>query len=332
MRVTWILAAALAVLAPHAALAEGWRHAPSRIAVPDLPEGFQLGATADNRRDGSDVFVQLGSASEPVTLYVYRSAFPNPALWFERTRRAMNSNVGSDTAAADPRTFTLGQASAPNGLREEVVLAPGGNFRTTAVAIVQYGEWIVKARITSSTLDRDGIRARLDRLLAAVRLPGTVPAPAQLIVPAACGEANRMRGTARAGSGEDNVMAGILLVGVNGQARGREGLVATPAAWCRDTSAHPATLVTLYRRRDGGAWVALLADSGMAIGAETIDNQAMSYAATPSATIFVQMFNGIPAPDPAIESAFPYLVGRARGAASVDAATGSQISVALPER
>ena len=57
----------------------------------------------------------------------------------------------------------------------------------------------------------------------------------------------------------------------------------------------------------------------------------MTFAATPSATIFVQMFDGMPAPDPAIETAAPYAVGRAQGSASVDAATGTQISVAMPE-
>ena len=64
----------------------------------------------------------------------------------------------------------------------------------------------------------------------------------------------------------------------------------------------------------------------------SVDNKAFSYAATPSATTFVQMFNGMPAPDPAIQTAILVAVGRAQGTASVDAATGTQVSVAMPER
>ena len=127
-------------------------------------------------------------------------------------------------------------------------------------------------------------------------------------------------------------MAGVFLVGVHTEVRGREGLVANPAAWCRDTSRHPAELVSLYRRRDGGAWVALISDAGIAAGAETIDDKAMAFAATPSATIAMQMFSGVPAPDAVIEASIPYLTGQARGMASVDAATGTQISVGMPDR
>ena len=127
-------------------------------------------------------------------------------------------------------------------------------------------------------------------------------------------------------------MAGIILVGVHAEARGREGLVANPQAWCRDVSGHPANLVSLYRRRDGRAWVALISDSGVAAGAEQVDDKGMAFAASPSSTIFVGMFDGMPAPDRTIEAAIPYLTGQAQGLASVDAATGSQISVAMPDR
>ena len=109
-----------------------------------------------------DVVVQLGEATEPATLYVYRSAYPNPALWFDRVRTAMNRNVNAGGVQAEPRAITLGGAPAANGLREEFDLPAGGQWRATAVAIVQAGEWIVKARITSATLDRAGVGARMD--------------------------------------------------------------------------------------------------------------------------------------------------------------------------
>jgi len=321
-----------ALACPSLAGAQAWRHQPSGVSVAALPDGMRLGIETDGRRDGSDVIVQLGgSESEVATLYVYRSAYPSAALWFERTRMAMRANVGAPTAGVAPRSFTLGAAAAPNGLREEIDLPAGGRWRGTAVAIAQYGEWMVKVRITSAADGAADLSGRMDDLIGVLRFPAAAPAAHPLTVPAACGDDNAMRGRARAPSGEDTMMAGIMLTRSHAQARGREGLVADPASWCRDSSGHPAEMISLYRRRDGRAWVALLGDSGLAAGAEAIDDQAMSFVATPAATIFVQMFDSMPAPDPAIEAAIPFAVGRAQGTASVDAATGSQVSVALPE-
>lgn len=327
------LALVMAFALPSTASAQDWQHRGSGISIPSVPAGFRLGQQSDNRGDGSDVIVQLaGRDDEPTTLYVYRSAFPAAALWFERTRYAMRTNVGASIDTVAPRSFTLGAATAPNGLREEIEIPAGGRWRSTAVAIVQYGEWMVKVRITSTRADTAEIARRMDALLGALRFPAAAPAAHPLIVPSPCGDANNMNGRVRRQSNEDTMMAGIMLIGVHAEARGRQGLVADPAAWCRDTSRHPANVISLYRRRDGRAWVALLGDSGLAAGAQSVDDKAFTFAATPSATFFVQMFGGMPAPDAAIEAALPVAIGRAPGLASVDAATGTQISVAMPER
>lgn len=326
-----LLLALLALCAPSLAVAQTWRHQPSGVSVAALPEGMQVGRETDNRQDGSDVIVQFGSDSEPVTLYVYRSAYPGAALWFERTRLAMRTHVGAPTEAVAPRSFTLGAATAPNGLREDIDLPAGGSWRATSVAIAQYGAWMVKLRITSRTQGAAALARRMDAVLAALRFPAAAPPAHPLTVPGPCGDTVRMNGRARARSGEDSTMAAIMLIGAHAQARGGQGLVADPSAWCRAGSSLPGQVVSLYRRRDGRGWVALLGDSGLAVAALALDEKAMTFAATPSATIFAQMFDGMPEPDPAIESAIPYLVGRAQGTASVDAATGTQVSVSLPE-
>lgn len=325
------LAFVLAIALPSATWAQAWQHRESGISIPRLPDGFSVGQQNDSRRDGSDVSVQLaGSGDEIVTLYVYRSAFPAAAMWFERTRYAMRANLGVSIDNVAPRSFTLGAATSPNGLREEIDVLGNGRWRATAVAIAQYGEWMVKARITS-TMDRADVARRMDVLLGALRFPAEAPPARPLLVPAPCGEANSMNGRARRPSTEDTAMASIMLVGVHAEARGREGLVANPADWCRESSRHPAEVISLYRRRDGEAWVALLGDSGLAAGAQSVGDRAFTFAANPSTTTFVQMFSGMPAPDPAIEAAIPVALGRAQGTASVDAATGTQISVAMPE-
>lgn len=317
MRAIWIVALLLAALVAKPAHAEDWRHGPSGISIPDLPRGFHRGRETDNSRDGSgsDVFIQLGSDSEPVTLYVYRAAFPNPALWFERVRQAINVNVAAKDTRVEPRIFTLGESAAANGLREEIDLPEGANYRTSAVAIAQYGEWLVKVRVTSRRLDVAGVRTRMDQLLAAVRLPGPVPTPATLAIPAPCplGPSRISAGPLRGENLVSYARSGMRAV--NAQAHGQRGLATDAAVWCRVTdSGLPPEYTTLYRRRDNQAWVALFSDSGIAIVGAPIDlpdsNGGASFVVTTSTTGLVEIFDRVPGPENAIAAALPVLTGQ----------------------
>jgi hypothetical protein len=318
-----LLMAFAAMLAPTAASAESWRHAQSRIEISELPAGFHVASVSDGRGDGSDVIVQLGDDDDAVTLYVYRSAFPNPALWFERTRLAMRVNVAAPVDDVAPRSFTLGNGTAPNGLREEIAIPPGNRFRSTAVAMAQNGEWMVKLRMSSTGLDRAGIAAAMDRLLASIVLPAGAPAPLPLVVPAPCPDANSMRGRPRPQSLENSLLGVLAILEASNDARGLSGLAAEPANWCRETSRFPVEQVAVYRRRDGKAWTALLGDAGLAVSAyQSTDPQlpgAMTYAANPSLTGLALVYDAMPAPNEAVEPALPYLVGRARSSVSINA-------------
>ncbi|MEA3013207.1 MAG: hypothetical protein QOD42_1752 [Sphingomonadales bacterium] len=317
------LMAFAAMLVPAAASAEGWRHAQSRIEIAELPAGLHVASVSDGRGDGSDVIVQLGDDDDAVTLYVYRAAFPNPALWFERTRLAMRVNVAAPLGDVAPRSFTLGTGAAPNGLREEIAIPPGNRFRSTAVAMAQNGEWMIKLRISSTSLDRPGIAARMDALLAAIALPAGAPAPLPLVVPAACPDANAMRGRQRRQSMENSLLGVAAILEAHNDARGRSGLAAEPANWCREATRFPVEQVAVYRRRDGKAWAALLGDAGLAVSAYLNDDPqlpgAMTYAANPSITGLAFVYDAMPGPDEAVEPALPFLVGRARSSVSINA-------------
>jgi hypothetical protein len=317
------LMAFAAMLAPAAALAEGWRHPQSRIEISELPAGLRVASVSDGRGDGSDVIVQLGDDDDAITLYVYRGAFPNPALWFERTRLAMRVNVAAPVDDVAPRSFTLGTGAAPNGLREEIAIPPGNRFRSTAVAMAQNGEWMIKVRMSSTSLDRAGITARMDALLAAIRLPAGSPAPLPLVVPTACPDANEMHGRQRPQSMENSMLGIAAILQAHNEARGQSGLAAEPANWCRETTRFPVEQVAVYRRRDGKAWTALLGDAGLAVSAYLNDDPqmpgAMTYAANPSVTGFALVYDAMPAPNEALEPALPYVIGRARFSVSINA-------------
>jgi hypothetical protein len=313
---------ALAAFAQPAFAQSMWSHADSGISVERSIGEMRLNREQDaSGGGGHDVILQFGGGRTAVTLYVDRSAYPNPALWFERTRMAMNTNVGSAQRAADPRSITLGGASAPNGLREDIALS-GGPYRATSVAIVQAGQWIVKARISSQSLGVEEVAARMDQLLAALRFE-RMPAPHPLLVPSPCPEANAMRGSRIARPSQEGVAAasvnGIMALG---EARGFPGsFAADPSAWCRETSGIPAEYGTIYRARNGSAWVGLIGDSGRAVAgmrlAVPTGAGAAIFVSTPSSTIVAALYDDLPAPDGAVMDALPIVVGQARGLAEI---------------
>lgn len=322
---TWLaLAFAAAFSAAPAQAQSMWSHRDSGISLPRSIGQMRLGEERDASRGGNfDVILQYGYAGTPVTVYVYRSAYPNPALWYERTRLAMNEHVGSGNRDAAPRSFTLGGAPSPNGLREEIQLDPG---HSTAIAMAQIGQWMVKVRITSSTLDRAGIAQEMDRLLAAMQFANPTPAPLPLVVPSPCESDVAMAGRPISGSGSDEAVAEAAAFGIiaYGEARGIDGLAAHPEQWCRVTATElPASLGSLYRRRVGSGWVALLGDSGIAAAGVPIDApgraQAALYASTPRSTQAVAVYDAIPDPDQAIVLAIPVITGERRGLVEIGA-------------
>lgn len=319
-RTIFAFALALLALAAPARAQDMWTHSGSGVSLPRIISEMRLRETRDlSRGGGFDVILQYGDSTTPVTVYVYRSAYPNAAMWFERTRLAMNSHVGSGERAADPRPFTLGGAAAPNGLREEISLPSGA----TAVAIAHRGQWMVKLRMTSTSLDRAALAARMDQLISAFRFTGEATAPIPLAVPGMCDGNARMEGDRiRNVAGEPLAAATVTGIIAYGEARGISGLATEPQQWCRATiEALPAQFGSFYRRRDGNGWVALMGDSGMAIAALPIEvpgrARAALYTSSPAATRVVAAYEGMPAPAEAIMAALPVLVGQASGIAEI---------------
>lgn len=312
-----LMVAILMALGSPALAQDDWRHVQSGITLPGSVDDMRRGPVRDIAGDGFDMIFQYGTDAEPATVYLYRAAYPNPALWFERTRIAMNINVGSGDRSVAAQSFTLGQATGPNGIREDITLPPGGRFRATSVAIARIGAWIVKVRITSSRMDRTEIAARMDRLLGAIRPSASDEAPPPLLVPGPCGETPN--GDARpVGRDRDAALAGAMAAGLVeiAEARGVGGLANTPAEWCRDAGAMPDRFGAVYRRRDGTAWVALVGDAGMAIsgrGLVPADEGAAVFASTVRSTRVAQIYDALPRPEAAFGAALSLLTGAAPG-------------------
>lgn len=314
---------ALAAALPATPALADWNHPASGVSVPDAVGDMRVGQERNVTGDGTDVYVQYGTETEPVTLYVYRSSHPNPALWFERTRVAMRSNVGRFDESAVPRPFTLGPAYAPNGQRGEFALA-GAPWKSTAVAIAQHGEWLLKARVTSQTLDPAGAAKRLDALLAAIRFANTPKSPPlPLTAPAPCSDEARFTGKPTR-SDEARAMGSIMGVVALGQARGIQGLAAEPQLWCRQpVSGELAQAASFYRRLDGSAWTLLLGDAGMAASAYAFPEigkgrGAGVYFTRTGPALLAETYDALPGPEEGAGAALAVLAGRKPALVTVD--------------
>jgi hypothetical protein len=243
------------------------------------------------------------------TVFVFRAAYPNVAMWYERARHAVSRSFGL-SGPASARSFSLPGGSVANGLREEldVSQSPSQQFpnaRATAVAVAGHGEWLIKVRITSASMGRAEVSQAMDQILAGIR-SSSVPAQAPaMTLPEACPPGLAFNGQQLTGSGGNAAAGGLQLI--DAAVRGRSGLAVEPAAWCRLQTSLPAEIVSVFARRDGSGWVALVGDFGAAItGIRTPapGAPAVLYGSTTSGNQLLSAYTALPAPASEVERHF----------------------------
>lgn len=187
-----VMAAALASAAPGFARdlpvppGKGWQHAATGVVLTSQLAGLSRTAISDSTTAERDVSVQYrdpGGAVE-ATLYLFHPAIPSAGMWFDRAQATLEARDlfrHAAPATIDPIAFAAHGGTTTDGLRQ-VYAIPDGPSRSTGLAVVRTGEWIVSVRMTARSLTADQLDARLMQLLGAVRWPaaaagGAVAAP-----------------------------------------------------------------------------------------------------------------------------------------------------------
>jgi hypothetical protein len=320
---TVIIAVALAAM-PAAAKAE-WVHKPTGLRVPDkIGDDLVKGEVRDaSNGKQTNIWVQYGTDGDLATLYVYRSAYPDAGLWFQRTEAAMRGNVGLSGDLPPPAEVALFGAAAPNALRQVYTLDGSTNgFRSTAVLIVNHGEWLIKVRLSSTTLDATALGERLDRFVVAMKVKKAADNPLAKIA-----DCNAPVAPATATAVTDSKARMGLLVGggvvAQMAARGSAGLAQDDANWCRDPDPALAKIATVYRAKAGDDWVMLIGDSGVAAAtAQSLlgDQPKLTglFLQTPEQTALLEAFDRAPAPDTAVREVLgPVMSGQRAPIASI---------------
>jgi hypothetical protein len=159
---------------------------------------------------------------------------PRRARLVDRASYALEHrpSFGGARAAGPAIAFALPGQSVAGGLRRTYV--PGkGPYRSSAVAVVPLGPWLVALRLSSTTLDPAGLDARLTATLAEIGWPAATPATQAAVPVAACADHLRFKKAKLNKPDMTQALFGSILAGAAAHGEAKP----TPESlkpWCRD--------------------------------------------------------------------------------------------------
>lgn len=278
---TWLLAAAALGAVAAAGPAEarnlavpadkGWQHAQTGVILMPRLAGLTRTELSDATDGEFDVTARYEAADKSVitTLFLFHPATDDVALWFDRSRAALEANDtfrGMSPASAAPVAFAAPGATASSSLRQ-VYASAGGQFRSTGLAVVPVGEWLVALRMTAPALTATQLGERMAQVIAGVRWPraGMTTAPAAVPI-AACAAPLRYAKVKVVKADLGDVLLGLSMVSeADAGADGAEhAQPAAPVSWCRE--AEDGRNYGVYRA-DGAAnsYLLALGDAGRVV-------------------------------------------------------------------
>lgn len=258
-----------------------FKHRHSKVRLPPVLAGLPRSKTVEYEADQLDTLSEYAAADngEVYTIYVYRNVAGGLPVWFDRARRMIEHRAALGTAtlhAAGP--FVPPGRSNAAGLLATYAAA-GKGYRSSGVALVPVGEWLVKLRASSQSLAPAELEARLKSVLAEIAWPGKM-APAPDAAPVAdCTTALALSGEAKPAEKDDSSGGAMLVGALMGQMAASKEPPKTSAPprairWCRDSTELAEGGVY---RADGetDSYLIALGDAGRAVSAGPNAGQAL---------------------------------------------------------
>lgn len=217
-----------------------WTHERTQLVLGPVLAGLQLYKVLSSAPRELDVHARYESADQKIfaTVYVFRPAVGDLPLWFDRATATIE---GADrwTIAATTEYGPYvppGQATA-NGLQAIYALG-GGQFTSTAIAMVSIRGWLVKIRITSLSLDAAQLRTLMHEFQQQMGWPAELAIAPATTPLAACAKPLTFARTARSVRRSPDKAGASALAGALLESAERDPEIATPASakrYCRDS-------------------------------------------------------------------------------------------------
>jgi hypothetical protein len=289
-----------------------WQHAETQLILPPQIAGLARYEIKDLGEEEMDVVAEYrGPYGLFATVFLFRTAVPDTALWFDRAATMISQLPAYGLAGAPlpaPTPFTRPGAAAASGLRVTVDLA-GGTLRSTGLAVAPLGDYLLKIRISSERLDRGGLDALLGNFIDGVRWPAP-PAGERAAAPIEpCPEPLRLRNARvlRPDMGES------LMDALTGSLEPEEG--APLVVFCREPGANlqygvyrPGASRRAYLIALNDAGIVVSLGEGLNLGDITGEGGGRSRVAMTllgrNSTSVLSSFNRLPPPAQALSVAF----------------------------
>lgn len=292
-----------------------WQHAQTRMILPSRVVGLSRGELRDLGEGEMDVVAQYAGGDDGtfVTVYLFRTAAPDASLWFDRALTAILTRpeygVPSNAPLPTATPFQRPGATVASGLRVTLDLNASG-LRSSGIAVAPLGAYLLKVRISSSSLDRAALDERLARFIEGLRWPAPAANERAAVPIQQCSEPLRLRNARLVRSD----MASALMDAMGGTLMqdAREG---EPPVYCRE----PGATLQYGAYRPGASrerYFIALADAGIGIVVgEAIDLSALTggggggrrFSMTMmgrNSTSVLPSFNRLPPPEQAVSAAF----------------------------
>ncbi|WBY06662.1 hypothetical protein PIB19_14045 [Sphingomonas sp. 7/4-4] len=153
---------------------------------PAIAGGTSRTGITDSTADETDIFLQFGDPeTTSLTVYLFRPTLADVPVWFDRVEpQILGRDVyGKATPNSDPVAFAPPGGGTTAGALRRVYVPGKRPYTATGAAMLPLGEWLVAARLSSTTLDPAALDARL--LEAVTGLGWPAPAADAKPVPAA---------------------------------------------------------------------------------------------------------------------------------------------------
>ncbi|MCW3847970.1 hypothetical protein OF829_12040 [Sphingomonas sp. LB-2] len=243
----------------------GWKHGETGLILRSRITGIPRGMIVDNSASELDVMAQYESPDGQtyITVYIFRPALASVPVWFDRSETALlhRDIYGNIKPASDaPTAFAPPRGTVASGLRR--IYAPGKGFRSTGLAMMPLGKWLVAVRVSSNAVGTDGLDAKLSEVIAGIGWPeGVAEGPAAApIAPCAQPLAYAKRARMRKPDMADGLMGSTMMMIDDPKL----GMPADPKVYCRDLPPQPAYGV--YRAPDAtNSYVMAVGDAGIAV-------------------------------------------------------------------
>ncbi|UZK64799.1 hypothetical protein [Sphingomonas sp. M1-B02] len=217
---------------------KAFEHQHSKLRLPGELLGFRMTRLIENAPDQLDVVALWDSPDnkEAISVYVYRFVLGAVPVWFDRARVAIETRAdvyGSVTRLPGAMAFVPPGQSTASGLA--TTYATQGRFRSTGVALLPMGEWLVKVRYSSATLAPEQLAPRVQAVLAALTWPDKIGAAPAAVPIEPCATPLIFAGKANpAKQDSGSALMAALMATAEGAKDDPVKRPAAPASWCRD--------------------------------------------------------------------------------------------------